>query len=201
MLSGGRTAFISLLLVFSFFMLKFLLEERTSHKLLVFIIVCFLTLSLFAVNSIEYWNELWSVESDYWDREALWRSALKANPFPLFGVGTGDDRMVLNDYYIGHGLEEFAKNNFNSHNQFIQIYFSNGLLGLVAVALILIRPLYVALRSENTPGVLIIFPFFIYGMTEVFLGRYQGVVFFAVLHQLLISRYYIGAPDRTLKVD
>lgn len=199
MLSGGRTAFISLILIFSFFILKFLLEEKNRHHTLVFVIVCILTPSLFIVNTLDYWNEQWAVESDYWQRDALWISALEANPSPLFGVGTGDHTTVLNDYYREHGLEEFAANSFNAHNQFIQIYFSNGLFGLIAIALILIRPLYFALRSGDTSGVLIIFPFFIYGMTEVFLGRYQGVAFFAILHQLVVSRYYVAGGTWTLK--
>jgi O-antigen ligase len=201
MLSGGRTAFISVLLIFSFFILKYLLEERTAHKNLVFALVAFMTLSLFVVNSIEYWNVMWPQQSDYWERNDLWESAIKANPDPILGVGTGDDRQMLNQYYKAHGLEQFAANNYNAHNQFLQTYLTNGLLGLLAMLIMVGRPLYFALRSGDTQGILIYFPFLIYGMTEVFLGRYQGVVFFGLVHQLLIARYYIVKEERLLKVE
>lgn len=201
MLSGGKTAFISLLLTFSFFILKFLLEQRTSHKTLVFGIVVTMTFALLFVNTIDYWNERLITESDYWHREALWKSAVNASPNPWVGVGTGADRMALNDYYRSHNLNEFAEKNFNAHNQFLQTYITNGLIGLLALIILLARPLYFAVSTGDSPGILFIFPFLIYGITEVFLGRYQGVVFFALLHHLVITRNYIGTSNRTLKME
>lgn len=186
MLTGGRTTFVSLLLICSFFILKWLLEPGTSWKNIVFAIVCFMIVGSFAVNASEYWGEQLAIENDYWERTALWTSAIDANANPLIGVGTGDYKDVLNDYYRTHGLLEFANESLNSHNQFIELFLSNGLLGLACLALLLARPLYLAARAQNTLGILLLFPFIIYGMNEVFLGRFQGVVFFALVHQLVV---------------
>lgn len=200
MLTGGRTTFISLLLIFSFFVLKFLLEQRNSRKNLVFVSVCLMLAVLFTFNSIESLETYLSVRSDYWERSPLWKSAIVANENPLLGVGTGDYKNVLNEYFIRNGLPDFAADSYNSHNQFIQVYFSNGILGLIALMLLLGRSLYLTIRNQDTLGMLTLFPFFIYGMTEVFLGRYQGVVLFGLLQQLTVARNTVLSDDLRSKV-
>lgn len=198
-LTGGKTAYVSVLMIFSFFILKFLLEEITKEKKIVFSVILILLISLFVSNSINTFDVELSQQNDYWERLILWESAILANPNPIVGVGTGDYKDALNAYYQSHGMEEFAKGSFNSHNQFIQVYFSNGLIGLMALIFLIGRPLYLSIRSQNTLGILLIFPFIIYGVTEVFLGRYQGVVFFALLHQIVIYQHYSVRSLFTLK--
>jgi O-antigen ligase len=104
-------------------------------------------------------------------------------------VGTGDYKDVLNQFYRDHNMPAYADLSYNAHNQFIQVFFSNGLLGLTCVVLLLARPFYLSVKRQYLLGALIFFPFFIYGTTEVFLGRFQGLVFFALLHQLFIVFY------------
>lgn len=180
MLTGGKTAFISLLLIFSFFVLKFTLEEKTLGKRIVFAMVCIMLIAIFVVNSVEYWT----IEGDYWERMVLWESAINANPSPLIGVGTGDFNNVLNEYYQSKGMMEFAQGNYNAHNQFIQAYLTHGIIGLLIFLIVLARPLALSARNHDTLTTLIFFPFLIYGMTEVFLGRYQGVILFAFIQSM-----------------
>jgi O-antigen ligase len=198
-LTGGKTAYVSVLMIFSFFILKYLLEDITKEKKIVFSVIVILLISLFVFSSINSFDIEFSQQNDYWERSLLWESAILANPNPIVGVGTGDYKTALNAYYQSHGMVEFAKGSFNSHNQFIQVYFSNGLIGLMALVFLVGRPLYLSVRSQNTLGILLIFPFIIYGVTEVFLGRYQGVVFFALLHQIVIYQHYSTRSSFTLK--
>lgn len=198
-LTAGRTTYIGMLLVISFFILKFLLEERSTRKSVVFATAVLMLIGLFAASSFEEKQNAGEETSDYWERSALWRSAVKANPNPLFGVGTGDYKTELNEYFEANNLDEFASSNYNSHNQYIQIYFSNGLLGLAVLIIMLARPLYLAVRSSFSLGVLIFFPFVIYGVTEVFLGRYQGVIMFIFLHQLVVLHSVALRPAPILK--
>ncbi|MCX8492174.1 MAG: O-antigen ligase family protein, partial [Cyclobacteriaceae bacterium] len=135
-----------------------------------------------------------SNQNDYWERIDLWQSAIHANTNPLIGVGTGDYNLVLNEYYRTHAMAQFADGNLNSHDQFIQLYFSNGILGLLGFLIILARPLYLSVRAQKLLGILLYFPFLIYGITEVFLGRYQGVVFLSFVHQILISNNMVAKP-------
>lgn len=185
LLTGGRTAFIGLLLIFAFFILKYLVEERTTRKMGVLVLVLTMLLTLFFVSFTEVeWRD--KDLNDSWERMILWESAVKAMPDVFFGVGTGDYKEALNSYYVTHQLERFANDSLNSHNQVIQLLFSNGLLGVLAFALLLGHPLYLAVKNQNLFAILVQFPFVVYGITEVFLGRYQGVVFFALLHQIMI---------------
>jgi O-antigen ligase len=201
MLTGGRTSFISLLLIFSFFILKYLQETKTRIKTWTFGLVIVMVLGMFVTNSIQFSNAWESASNDSWDRTKLWESAIQATPDMLLGVGTGDYKSVLNNFYLSHNLQEFADLNYNAHNQFIQILFSNGMLGLIALMLMLGRPLYLSVQHHNVLGTLTFFPFFIYAMTEVFLGRYQGVIFFAILHQAFVVHDQTSTPSFSLKIS
>jgi O-antigen ligase len=185
LLTGGQTAFTSMLLIFSFFVLKFLVEEKTRKKKIVVVSTSWMVLGMFLSTLIGK-DERNIVQTDSWDRLILWESAIEATPNWIVGVGTGDYKSALNTYYRHNNLEKFAEGSYNSHNQFIQIFFSNGLLGISALLLLLGRPLYLSVKNRNIIGVLLVFPFLIYGITEVFLGRYQGIVFFVMVQQICI---------------
>ncbi len=189
LLTGGKTAYISILLIFSFYLLKFLTEKSQTSKKVTFVLISCLLGILLSVSSWEYFDKQ-ELNNDYWERHELWWAAIEANVNPLTGVGTGNYKQVLNQYYISHGMDQYAKESYNAHNQFAQVYLSNGLIGLLSLIILIFRPLYLSVSNKNTLGILLFFPFIIYGVSEVFLGRYQGVIFFALLHQLLVHQYY-----------
>lgn len=185
-LTGGQTAFIAVLFVFSFFILKFLMEDKTYQGKVNTGLITLMLLALFSVSQAE--KQFLRIDfKDSWERIVLWESAISAIPNPLLGVGTGDSRAALHDYFSDHGLTRFAAENFNSHNQVIQILFSNGVFGLAFFLIISIRPLVTAVQNRNVLVILCFFPFLVYGMTEAFLGRYQGIVFFVLLHQVFCA--------------
>ena len=203
MLTASRTVYIGMLFVLSFFILKYFFDETGKSNRNIALLSAFLLLVMLLINYFDLNGSLTvSPEStDYWERFTLWDAALRANPNPLLGVGTGDYKTALNQYYQSQGMELFANESYNSHNQFIQIYFSNGILGLLALGLLICRPLYLSFKVQNPQGILIIFPFIIYGVTEVFLGRFQGIVFFVFCHQLVITQYYIVKPKFLLNKE
>lgn len=197
--TGGLTAWVSILYVFSFFLLRFLLDRNVREHLPAFVVVITLVAGMFLFNELRNRDPSGFVMDDGWERLVLWEAALQASPVTMFGVGTGDYQAHLNDYYRTHGMQAFAETNFNAHNQFIATYVAHGLVGLFVLLLMLIRPLVLAVQSGNALGSLIFFPFLIYGMTEVFLGRYQGVVFFALMSQCFVAYHYGLRPSFTLK--
>ncbi|MBL7848580.1 MAG: O-antigen ligase family protein [Cyclobacteriaceae bacterium] len=199
LLTGGITAFVSVLYVFAFFMLKYLLEAKSRIQTVTFVLVCLMVAGMFTFNELRHIDPTGFSLDDSWERLDLWEAALQACANPLLGVGTGDGEAVLNAYYAGHGMAQYASSNLNPHNQFISVYLSNGLLGLISFLLLLFRPLYLSVKRSNALGALIFFPFIIYGMTEVFLGRYQGVIFFALLRQSFILFYQGFTPTFSLK--
>ncbi|MBS1544513.1 MAG: O-antigen ligase family protein [Bacteroidetes bacterium] len=185
LLTGSGTAVIGLLFCLLYFVLKFVFEEsRDIGKTTAFLISIVLLSGLLMAS----YNEMLGFGyEDYWERFVLWKSAVYALPDWIFGVGTGDYISVLNQYYTTHDLGFFAASNYNPHNQFIEVLFSVGVSGLLALSVMLVRPIYLAVRTQTILGFLSLFPFLAYGITEVFLGRFQGVVFFALLQQIFIS--------------
>lgn len=188
-LTGGQTAFVCLLLTFAFFLLKFLTDENSrSRNTFIQIIIYFICLVIMFASTLLLNNRLNHVDS--WERFELWRAGLMATSDPIIGVGTGDTTSALNAYYNASGMSLFAAQNYNTHNQYIQLYLANGIAGIFTILILVFRPVYLAYSNKDVFGILFSFPFVIYGVTEVFLGRYQGVVFFTFLHQVLIHYYY-----------
>ncbi len=200
MLTAGRTAYLGMLLILSFFILKYFLDDTSNLNRTVALLSVFLLLSMLFVNYFDLNTAMINSKdgTDFWERFTLWNSALQANPNPLFGVGTGDYKDVISQYYQTQGMTNYADGSLNSHNEFIQMYFSNGILGLFSLCLLIGRPIYLSFKVQNPLGILIIFPFIIYGITEVFLGRFQGIVFFVFCHQLVIAQYYLIKPKLIL---
>lgn len=205
MLTAGRTTYISMLLVFAFFALKLLFEpfpmrmklQGISVAVLLGVIVLFQSPYARRIlpQVLSGTHTLDKIKGDSWNRLVLWQSALDAQPNIMLGTGTGDDTAVMNAYFESHGHPEFAEANFNAHNQYIQSLFSNGIPGLVSLLIMLIRPLRLAVSRQHVFGILTFFPFLMYGVSEVFMGRYQGIIFFVLLHQLFL-KHYLTVPPR-----
>ena len=206
MLTAGRTTFISMMMMASFFFLKVLFEPYPLKRKLQGITVSVAMLIIILLQS-PYSKKIFpnfpngrsasieQIKGDSWERLALWESAIHASSNLFIGVGTGDYTREINAYYRSHDLHEYAEINFNAHNQFIQTLFSNGLIGLAVLLVLLLRPIVFANRRQNIFGMLTFFPFLIYGISEVFLGRYQGIIFFTLLHQIFIT-YFNQSPDK-----
>lgn len=189
MLMGNGTAVLSVLFSFLYFILKFIFDEgKSSTRLTAMLLALIFLICLFALSGINKFG-MGMQNDDYWERYILWESAMNAMPDAWTGVGTGGYTNLLNEYYRSHDLQQFAEANFNPHNQYIDAWFSWGILGLLVLLTLIVRPMYMAIMHESTLGFLSLFPFLIYGMTEVFLGRYQGVVFFIFLHQAFVLLY------------
>jgi O-antigen ligase len=199
LLTGGHTAFIGFLLVCAYFVMRFFTDKNNTYTRVGFAVVLVMVISLFIVSSTGRVDRNEVLSDDGWDRYILWESAVRATP-GIFGVGTGDYRQAIQEYYVAQNLDEFAGEAYNAHNQFIQILFSNGIPGVLALIILLIHPLYVVYKDQHVIGLLTLFPFIIYSVTEVFLGRYQGVVLFAVVHQLWLTYHYSGKISMKMKL-
>lgn len=123
----------------------------------------------------------------YVERLTLWGAGINANENILFGVGTGDGEGALIDFYKNYSLDKnYIEEKYNSHNQFIQLYLTNGLVGILAYSMMLFSPIVIALRKKNILKFMFYTPFVFYGITEVFLGRYQGAAFYFFFYAFLI---------------
>jgi O-antigen ligase len=119
-------------------------------------------------------------------RVVIWESAgriIRENL--ILGVGTGDSQGALNEKYLEKGLKKLAENNYNAHNQFLEIVLENGIVGLILFIAILFIILRLAVRSYNLITVMFILIIFISFLFETMLNRLAGVSFFAFFACLL----------------
>jgi O-antigen ligase len=119
-------------------------------------------------------------------RLIIWTTVAKiAYENLLLGVGTGDIQDELDKEYIRIGKTNFAKDNFNAHNQYIEILLENGAIGLFLFLSIFGMILYIAVKDWNLIYAMFILIVFISFLFETMLNRLAGVSFFALFSFLL----------------
>lgn len=117
----------------------------------------------------------------------LWNAAIAANRSILFGEGIGDGKQKIIDSLEEHGLYKAHKKQLNAHNQYIETYVSNGLIGLLLYLILCVALLRYFIRQNNPYGVILILAFMCCSFTESMLERNKGIVFISYFSMLLLQ--------------
>jgi O-antigen ligase len=104
----------------------------------------------------------------------------------FLGYSPGDRRAVVNEEFYKNGLNPWYEN-YNIHNQFIQVLAELGLLGLVVYLLLHVSIFIQALKTKNYLLAAFLIGFTIFQITESVIERNKGIVFF-VFFLLLLSQ-------------
>jgi O-antigen ligase len=124
-------------------------------------------------------------------RLEAWKAALISIPErPLLGWGHPDYDAHLSELIRAGRVNRFVSTLANTHNQFIEIWLHQGTLGLAALLALLITSFwYFARRLRHADasvrilaccGASLPAAFAAFGLTQVILGRNNGVMFFLV---------------------
>lgn len=124
-------------------------------------------------------------------RLEAWKAALISIPDrPLLGWGHAQYDDHLRDLIGAGRVAPFVGTLSNTHNQFIEIWLHQGSLGLIAFLALLIASFWYFCRRLRAPepavrvlaccGAALPAAFAAYGLTQVILGRNNGVMFFLV---------------------
>ncbi|MGB3423209.1 MAG: O-antigen ligase family protein [Castellaniella sp.] len=124
-------------------------------------------------------------------RLEAWKAALISIPErPLLGWGHAQYNTHLQDLISAGRIAPFAGTLSNTHNQFIEIWLHQGSLGLIAFLSLLIAGFWYFCRRLRAPdptvrvlaccGAALPSAFAAFGLTQVILGRNNGVMFFLV---------------------
>ncbi len=108
----------------------------------------------------------------------------------LAGAGAGDIKDELIAGYERDNIIEAKEKHFNVHNQFLETFIGQGLIGLIMLVLIILIPLYFSFKNKNY---LLFFFILIIGLNFVFesmLNTISGVVFFAFFYSMLVFIEY-----------
>jgi len=195
---AGILAGILLIPVYFFFRLRKLKRSRLTF--LIILVALMISFPLLLKNQrVQYlYDKLTSQETvgenKQEPRMIIWKSSfslIKKNI--LFGVGIGDVRNELANEYENLGEAEMAQKRLNAHNQFIEVFLENGIIGLVLFMIMLAFMAYIAVKDNNLiygMFLLIILLFFLF---ETILYRLAGVSFFALFSFLLPNA---GVPEK-----
>jgi O-antigen ligase len=122
------------------------------------------------------------------NRVPIWKSAIKVIRHNLvIGVGAGDASAEIRKAYKDAGYTEMYYDNLNAHNQYLETFVADGLVGLIILLSIVAFMMYHAVsRRSLIPGLftLIILIFFLF---ESILNRIAGVTFFSLFAFLLLN--------------
>lgn len=112
---------------------------------------------------------------------------VKANP--VWGYGSGDTQAELDEAYSKKQYKEPLKQHLNAHNQWLQLWLENGMLGLFSLVMVFILLFKVSVGYSTHLGlaftlvtVLLINTFF-----ESIFNRFSGVSFFAFVSCLILT--------------
>lgn len=116
----------------------------------------------------------------------------------LIGLSPGDRRKVMNDLYFENGINPWYEN-YNIHNQFIQILVELGVIGLLLYLMIHLGIIRLALKQGNYILLVFIIGLIIFQMTESIIERNKGIVFFT-FSLLLLQRFNLYRnEDRNIR--
>lgn len=133
-------------------------------------------------------------ETDYKDRWngltirlAIWSCTWKAiEAHPWIGAGTGDYMNELRKVYKERDFKLGMENDYSTHDQFLQIWLTLGLVGLLIFLYSLLYPARSAWLQGNYIYVLFLGMVVLNMLTEEILIVYRGVLFFGFFNSLLL---------------
>jgi len=185
-----RMAFIALLFIVFIYAVYILRKNKEKRVIIVtigvlFILVTSLLLSqnngfkfklkqLKNINGLQY-NKYDA--SGVSSRIAKWNTAITIGKEHLFfGVGTGDlPEQMMKQFYKLDCLSCKVQKYNNPHNQYLDSFARNGVLGLVALLFLLGYTAYVAVKSKNIYYIMFVTVFVVTLIPECLLNREKGV--------------------------
>jgi len=115
----------------------------------------------------------------------------------LIGTSAGDLQNNMNTCFEQFDTTVFRTGNYNTHNQYLDLWLSLGIIGLFALFLIYWIPFSNALRSGSDLYLAFIIFFSICCLTENVLARQWGVEFFSFFNALFFFCYQQQEMGRT----
>lgn len=119
-------------------------------------------------------NEINSINT----RIVIWMTSAELVSQHPFGVGTGDTRDALMNFYLSKGMTNYAERKLNPHNQYMQTTLTLGWLGLVVLVITLLFYFVKGVRNNHLSLIMLISVFSTACLFESVLERAWGIVFF-----------------------
>lgn len=197
--SLSKINILLLFLSFGVFLVVFVTKKIDWRKLLVFSGILVIG-SIFVINNkaIQYrFNEIKESTSSikYENNSTLQSSAIRLIMWNtswevwkesfLFGTGTGDYNTELTERNFKKGNYGVAKEQLNSHNQFLNTGVQLGITGVILLLMIFLSTIR---NCYDTPWkIMVLVVFLVNFLVESFLETQAGIVLFCILLLVLLS--------------
>lgn len=106
----------------------------------------------------------------------------------LWGVGTGNIQQALNSCLSQYNTHVYKSFNYNTHNEYLNMWLTTGLLGVLVWLVCLGYPLIQSIRMQHWQHVYFLAFMIICFVTENYLDRQMGVTFFALMQTLFFFK-------------
>ncbi len=113
---------------------------------------------------------------------------------PWFGVGTGDVKASFHQAYIDNHSPLQAEFRLRAHNQYLTMWISYGIAGLVAFLIVLCWPLFHGYRHDVVMQMFLLLASLSF-LTEDTLESQAGVMFFAFFYTLFTSKRSLSLAE------
>ena len=122
-------------------------------------------------------------------RELHWKAVLEtiAQNNLLIGYGTRSHRDFLYNKYKDYGLTSAYKEDYNAHNQYLEVFLEFGLLGFILFLSMILYLLWIFNKNKDFSALSILLVFLIYMLTESIFQRHSGIVIFSFLIALYLN--------------
>ncbi|MCB0477329.1 MAG: O-antigen ligase family protein [Crocinitomicaceae bacterium] len=138
--------------------------------------------------------EEWKLEADpnnktIFQRLSYWEAGWNIfTSHVIIGVGTGDIQNSFNDYYEKTNSKLHPENRLRSHNQYLSIAVSFGILGLAVFLIFFFYPIYLSPHPMEYLHFIFIILMCLSFIPEDTLETQSGISFFALFYSLFLYR-------------
>jgi O-antigen ligase len=199
----SRSGLLGLAILMLGFLVHLTLKRRRSWIVFMIIILGSGLLTFFSLKNQKYQNNFELFESiltentqnklisEHADlRLLIWRSALEVLKKNIWlGVGNGDIRDELHKIYERDEILLAVEERHNAHNQFLETWLGNGVIGFLSLMAMLLIPLWIAFTKKDWLLLALLGICFAAFMFESMLETIAGVAFFSIFYTVLVSRH------------
>ena len=202
--TSSRTGWITNILVHLFFISCMLYKKKINKKAIIYFLVLMVSFStvIYTNKTIQSrFNEIITytfqkidqknVRSSTSARKKIWSTSFKLIKEKwITGYGTGLSKKVLHEQFKKDGYDYLFKKNYNSHNQYLQVFLDQGIFGFLLLVFFTFGVLYLSLKQKDFIYALFLVVMILNFMTESILETQSGVIFFAFFNTIFFFQWF-----------
>ena len=202
--ASSRTGWITNILMHLFFISFMLFNKKISRKAIIYFLILMIpfTTVIYTNKTIQSrFNEIINdtfqkmdqkeVRSSTSTRKIIWSTSFKLIKEKwITGYGIGMSKKVVQEQFKKNGYDYLIKRNYNSHNQYIQVFIDHGIFGFLLLVFFTFGMLYLSLKQYDFIYALFLVVMILNFMTESILETQSGVIFFAFFNTIFFFQWF-----------